>query len=185
MFNRINRKVTPVKSESAKQYPMRDKQETLRDFVRRVTHEKQLKYRDVAKRAKDGISAATIAQIINNKAGELKPLKVMALAEGLGEPVDLVFALAYPGLKLRPDGFTQSRFEELYTLYGKLSEAEQREVNPSLEMMKLYMERRVRRPVKSIEVLRDVDTLLSREKILDNMETLMDKQKQKKRTSHR
>lgn len=185
MFNQINKKITMIKDDNAKQYVMDDKRETLRDFVRRVTHEKDLKYRDVARRAQGRISAATVAQIINNKAGELKPLKVMALAEGLGEPVDLLFTLAYPGLQLRPDGFTQSRFEHLYTLYEKLPESERRELNSSLEMLKTYMEKRIRQPIKPTGPPHHADSSLSRTEVLDEMETLMDRPETNKKSRRR
>jgi transcriptional regulator with XRE-family HTH domain len=92
----------------------------LADFVRRTRVEKRLSLNDVARQSGHQISNAYVSKIENGYVTNPSPKKLRALAKGLRESEDEVFAIAR-GVH-EPAGFSESRFFEVYELYSHLVE---------------------------------------------------------------
>lgn len=71
-----------------------NERETLADYVRRLIRDKDLSYRQVAQRSGGEISHATVSDIINGRITNPSTSTLVALAKGLGVPVEEVFAVA-------------------------------------------------------------------------------------------
>ena len=69
-------------------------QEQLADYVRRVIAEKELNYREVARRSGGLISHSTVYDIINERNKNVSTKTLQGLAKGLGVSEDELFAVA-------------------------------------------------------------------------------------------
>jgi transcriptional regulator with XRE-family HTH domain len=92
----------------------------LSDYLRRKINEKQISYRELVRRAGNGISSSTVADILKGKNANPTISVVRAIAKGLGVPESEVFAAAYG--RDAPEGWTESRLFELYEAYESLIE---------------------------------------------------------------
>jgi len=90
----------------------------LADYLRRVIKEKGLSYREVSHRSGGRISASTVTDLLGGKNANPTVEILQGLARGIDEPEAYVFEAAR-GVK-EPEGFTESRFWELYEIYNDL-----------------------------------------------------------------
>jgi transcriptional regulator with XRE-family HTH domain len=127
----------PVVAETSK--------EDLADFVRRIREGKRLSVNDVALRSGGGISKAYVSQIENRYVSSVTSGRLRALARGLGIPYEQISAVAGGITPESLDSFKQSKFGELFELYSVLPTAEQKRLDATLEMLKLWLERQTLR----------------------------------------
>jgi transcriptional regulator with XRE-family HTH domain len=76
----------------SKQTAVHTEQEKLADYVRRVANDRQMTYREVARRS--GVSSPTISDILSGKTRAVKVETLQALAKGLQVPEDDIFDVA-------------------------------------------------------------------------------------------
>lgn len=90
----------------------------LADYLRLAIKEKRVSYRELARRSGEQISASTVGDILKGKNANPTIEIVLALAKGLGEPADRVFAAAcgVPEPE-EPEGFKESKFWKLFEAY--------------------------------------------------------------------
>jgi len=77
-------------------------------------------YRELVRRSGGGLSSSTVADILKGKNANPTINIVRAIAKGLGESESVVFAAACG--REAPEGWTESRFFELYEAYESLQE---------------------------------------------------------------
>jgi transcriptional regulator with XRE-family HTH domain len=100
-----------------KYYAVSETVNKLQDFVRRMVDEKNLNYREVARRSRGLISHSTVYDIINGRNTNPSITALQGLARGLGVTEEEVFAIAR-GKEPDEDAVIN---EGLYRNYQKLS----------------------------------------------------------------
>jgi hypothetical protein len=122
------------------------RRETLSDFVLRIMREKGISNVKVSKRARAlgaDLSPAFVQTVIQKSTESPGVQKVKALALGLGEPEDLLFEIAR-GRQLSDESwFKGSVFATMANEFRRLSDADKRELLPTVEMLKREIERRL------------------------------------------
>lgn len=120
--------------------------EDLADFVKRIRHEKDLSQRDVERRSggpKEGISKGYIGQIENRDVLGISvtPQKLRALAIGLDESEDDVFAIAR-GVNGNEPSTLEKRFAVMFRGWDEASEEERAKTLAAVEMIAESFQRR-------------------------------------------
>jgi transcriptional regulator with XRE-family HTH domain len=115
--------------------------ETLSDFVRRVIKEKDLNYREVARRA--GVSHGKIGDVINKPEQDVGIGTLKAIAKGLGVPEDLLFEIAREMPAESGDQYKQSVFYELYQKLDQLDEYTKDHVITSVTRLNRWADERL------------------------------------------
>lgn len=96
--------------------------ETLADYVKRVRRESRLSLNAVRDRSGGGISNAHVSKIENGYTISVSPLKLRALARGLGVPyIDLARIAFGPDTDDFPD-IEKTIFADLYEAYLNLAD---------------------------------------------------------------
>ena len=116
--------------------------ESLRDYVRRVIAQKGLSHVKVAERARKlghDLSPGTVNTVIQATVVSPKVSTLQALAAGLGEPEDDLFALAR-GKQPASTG----EWASIESEYKHLSESDKKELRPVIEMLKQEIHRRLK-----------------------------------------
>lgn len=121
--------------------------EKLADFVRRVIREKQLKLRDVERRAGGEITNGYVSGIINNRIKNVSLEKLKALARGLEVDVHELFASAMDEPRQLADEVSSYAQPDILWLLGMM-----REIATSPELLKMLHEL-VQMPPKDREMV--------------------------------
>jgi transcriptional regulator with XRE-family HTH domain len=120
------------------------KLESLADFVKRIRREKDLSTTDVELRSRrggaKGISNGYISQIENNYIQNVSPEKLKALAIGLGEPEETIFAVAR-GTNPDEKKFADARFENMALKFSGLPATKKERAEALIEMLDRELER--------------------------------------------
>jgi transcriptional regulator with XRE-family HTH domain len=113
--------------------------EDLADYVKRVRHEKGLSQRDVEIKSGNGISKGYIGQIENREVlgQSVTPKKLQALAKGLEEPEDKLFAIARG---IAENGEPKELEEEIAVMFYGWSEASEEDKRATLEAIRMVGE---------------------------------------------
>jgi transcriptional regulator with XRE-family HTH domain len=114
--------------------------ESLADFVKRIRHEKSFSTTDVERQSRrggaKGISDAYVTRIENKYVTNVSPEKLKALARGLGESEDAIFAVAR-GVK----GVEPSTLEaEVGILFYGWEDASDEDKKATIEAIKMIAE---------------------------------------------
>jgi transcriptional regulator with XRE-family HTH domain len=107
-------------------------------FIRRVMEEKGLEPADVASRSRQAIKYATVYSIINERQKDISLTTLIALADGLGVPVEEIAAAA-AGKKR--DGRLRDNIEFLTHKFDQLTDAQQESLKPLLDLLDRELER--------------------------------------------
>jgi hypothetical protein len=121
--------------------PMRQRR-SLAEYVDQVMIENGEKPKDVearSKRAGYPISDAQIGNILLEKVKNPGILTLLALAKGLGRPVEEVIAAALAELPTESAAFKESEFASLWDIYRQLPNGEQRIFKRYLQMLRREM----------------------------------------------
>lgn len=135
-------KVTTIVDEDCEivQFPMRRR--TLAEYVDQVMIENGEKPKDVearSKRAGYPISDAAVGKILLEQTKNPGILTLLALAKGLGRPVEEVIAAALVELPSESAGFKESDFASLWEIYRNLPTGEQKIFKRYLQMLRREM----------------------------------------------
>ena len=109
------------------------RQEDLAEYVTRVTKEKNLSTFDVEKRG--GPTHGTVHNIMRGHTKNVKRDTLIALARGLGRPVEEIFAVTYEGAG-RSRTFRAAILNAMCADFESLSDSDQKTLLPLVE--KLY-----------------------------------------------
>jgi transcriptional regulator with XRE-family HTH domain len=112
---------------------MSTEQETLSDFVRRVASEKDLTYREVARRS--GLSSPSISDIISGKTRNIKSSTIPALAKGLGVTEEEILAV----IGGRPLDYKEP-LDEVKVLFNGWAEASDEDRQATMELIRMIAE---------------------------------------------
>lgn len=127
----------------SKYYDMHSEQtlekESLGDYVRRVAHEKNLTFREVARRG--GISAPSISDIVSGKTREVRSGTIAALARGLDVSEDEVFAIVSGRTPEEEQNYRESRFALLSLKFDRLPPDKRVNVEALIELLDRELER--------------------------------------------
>lgn len=112
---------------------MSTEQETLSDFVRRVASEKDLTYREVARRS--GLSSPSISDIISGKTRNIKSSTIPALAKGLGVTEEEILAV----IGGKPLDY-KDPLDEVKVLFNGWAEASDEDRAATMELIRMIAE---------------------------------------------
>lgn len=111
-----------------------DIQESLGDFVRRIMDEKNLTLELVQRNSTNRIDGAYVHDILKGKSKNPSILKLIALADGLGEPKELLFAKA-GGYSITNEEINDLRLRDVLIRYKNLNPEIKEFLKPSLEFL--------------------------------------------------
>lgn len=116
----------------------RRKEEDLADFVKRIREEKDLSQQDVENNCNGEISKGYVGQIETRVVlGTSITLgKLMALARGLGVPVEMVLDVARGKTAKDTQEFEESEFALMYSEVEKLTPQQKRDFKIAFDMAK-------------------------------------------------
>lgn len=119
--------------------------EKLSDFVKRIRREKRLSVLDVERISRQnqskGISNGYVSQIENNYISNVSPDKLQALAKGLGEDEELVFAIARGQNLNSENDIERIELEAMYRKRRNLSAARKEAFKRILDMVDRELDR--------------------------------------------
>lgn len=123
-------------------YTMSVIQETnsLAGFVRNTMETKNLTTRDVEFNSGNQITHSYVAKIKNGTAKNLSTTTLQALAKGLGEPEEIIFALVR-GIKPNKENVMSERFENLKLSFSDIPEDKQQIAENLIELMEREFQR--------------------------------------------
>jgi transcriptional regulator with XRE-family HTH domain len=117
--------------------------ESLSEFVRRIAAERNLKYREIARRSGNAISHATVGEIINNPNKTVTVDTLKALAEGLDVPYSLLAGIAFgQHTETAGDEQLENELTSLRKLFGELPTDERAYGLRLLETVRFDLKRR-------------------------------------------
>lgn len=119
--------------------------ETLADYVQRVRNEKGFSLKKVEYQSDNGedrITDSYVSRIENGLITNVSPRMLRALARGLCEPEDVVFAVARGKSLTETADPEDEEMQVFFYRYKNLSKKDKDELRPSWEMFKREVERR-------------------------------------------
>lgn len=128
---------------------VKNQAETLGEFVQRVINSKGLTYRQVAARSGGEISHSYISKIVSGSAENLTASKLRALAKGIDEVEEKLFAVARGESTENGNDFEQSEIAALFYDYKNLSDGDQQELKAIWDMLKADIKRRKQKAGKT------------------------------------
>jgi transcriptional regulator with XRE-family HTH domain len=123
--------------------------EPLKDYVRRIRTEKRLSLSEVSRNSGNKIASSYLHRIENGNVVNVSPLKLKALAKGLGVSEEEVFNIVRG---IRPREVPILEDEEvalILTKYQKLSEEEKRELVEIFSFLEKEIDRRLQKRRKT------------------------------------
>lgn len=114
---------------------------TLAEFVSRIMNEKNLTARDVESKSGFNITHSYVNKIKNGDAKNPSSPKLQALAKGLDQPEEIIFAIVR-GKKADSEKISNERFADIAKGYAALSPGERESLEPFIAAVELAIRRK-------------------------------------------
>lgn len=119
--------------------------ETPQDYINRIMRENGLTHRKVAERANAlglKLSGGYVHNVASGDVDNPSLGLIRAIAAGLGRPEEELIAVFRGKLLTDDNGYTESLFAVMWNEYKRLPAKEQKELRPSVDMLRREIQRR-------------------------------------------